>query len=219
MFSRCNIACEKVPKNEQEQKALGTDLSPRLWMWVNKCILNVYLFLKDFPHYEKTKKVQEILFIHGRLWGKTRIWQEKAPHLVTHVWLLRTVSFHVLGESLLHRVHLVTNRTRELQHLGNLREWKQQTCWWAITQGYRKKRSTHQIRKYAMRLSAQGGISCRASKGLNDISVAYFITSSAVHSRNSKNTLLYLVDGSDGLKVPSWFTDYDLSPNTVILCF
>lgn len=36
---------------------LNTDLlSPRLWMWVSRCILKVYRFLKDLPHYKDGKE-------------------------------------------------------------------------------------------------------------------------------------------------------------------
>lgn len=36
-----------------ETKVLSPDLlSPRLWMWVSRCILNVYRFLKDLPHWK-----------------------------------------------------------------------------------------------------------------------------------------------------------------------
>lgn len=39
-----------------EIQVFNTDLlSPRLWMWVSRCILNVYRFLKDLPHCKDRK--------------------------------------------------------------------------------------------------------------------------------------------------------------------
>lgn len=44
-----------------------------------------------------------------------------AVHLVTHVWLLIAMRFHVLGQALLHRVNSVAYRAGELGNLRHLR--------------------------------------------------------------------------------------------------
>lgn len=44
-----------------------------------------------------------------------------AVHLVTHVWLLIAVGFHVLSQALLHGVDSVAYRTGELGDLRHLR--------------------------------------------------------------------------------------------------
>lgn len=43
----------RMKVQDTETKMLSPDLlSPRLWMWVSRCILNVYRFLKDLPHWK-----------------------------------------------------------------------------------------------------------------------------------------------------------------------
>lgn len=43
-------------------------------------------------------------------------------HLITHMWLLRTVGLHVLGQSLLQGVNSATHRARKLRHLWYLQQ-------------------------------------------------------------------------------------------------
>lgn len=62
--------------------------------------------------------------------------------LITHMWLLRTVRFHVLGQSLLHGVNSVTHRTGELWHLWYLQEWAQKPQNWQIMY-LKKTKPTH----------------------------------------------------------------------------
>lgn len=38
-------------------------------------------------------------------------------HFVTHVWFLRAVCLHMLGQSLLHGINLITHRAEKLRHL------------------------------------------------------------------------------------------------------
>lgn len=48
-----NTKCWRIKVQSAERKVLSPDLlSPRLWMWVRRCILNVYRFLKDLPHWK-----------------------------------------------------------------------------------------------------------------------------------------------------------------------
>lgn len=43
--------------HDKIKTVFNTDLlSPRLWMWVSRCILNVYRFLKDLPHCKDRKE-------------------------------------------------------------------------------------------------------------------------------------------------------------------
>lgn len=58
------------------------------------------------------------------------VFKSMFSNLITHVWFLRAVGFHVLGQPLLHGVNSVTHRAGELWHLWSLRKSAQKPQGW-----------------------------------------------------------------------------------------